>query len=343
MPDDNCGSETIYLNAGETYTLHFNAISNGINDSITMITDFTATAYQPLLLIEDGTALVRSTNVMTMEELKELSITNPTYHKNPKSLDAKLIYSLFIPCLGVGALVFFLMRSMARGYEWEMNKCYGCDLCDDACPVRLFNAGDKLNIIYNTWNNEDDGVPLYSCLTCSACTNACPQLVDYDSYVDIRRNLIVGGPPAAEIPHTVLQAVLAAEADEDEAFIPTDEYPIDSNVGYYPGCVDYIDQEMVFSHVNEGTMNLGETTTAAFTLFEELGQEVTYLGRDFLKCCGHDQKWQGLDEVFEKLKAYNQKKIGESGIDTLVTSCAECFRTFALYYELEYMKVMNTT
>ena len=40
---------------------------------------------------------------------------------------------------------------------------------------------------------------------------------------------------------------------------------------------------MIFSHVNEGTMNLGETTTAAFTLFEELGQEVTYLGRDFLK------------------------------------------------------------
>ena len=139
-------------------------------------------------------------------------VDNPTYHKNPKSLDAKLIYSLFIPCLGVGAMVFMLMRSMARGYEWEMNKCYGCDLCDDACPVRLFNAGDKLNIIYNSWNNEDDGVPLYSCLTCTACTNACPQLVDYDSYVDIRRSLIVGGPPATEIPHTVLQAVLAAEA-----------------------------------------------------------------------------------------------------------------------------------
>jgi Fe-S oxidoreductase len=308
-----------------------------------MITDYTAVAYQPLILDEDGTALIRGDSTMTIEEISEMAVKNPTYHKNPKSLDAKLIYSLFIPCLGVGAMVFMLMRSMARGYEWEMNKCYGCDLCDDACPVRLFNAGDKLNIIYNTWNNEDDGVPLYSCLTCSACTNACPQLVDYDSYVDIRRNLIVGGPPAAEIPHTVLQAVLAAEADEDEAFISTADYPIDSNVGYYPGCVDYIDQEMIFSHVNEGTMNLGETTTSAFTLFEELGQEVTYLGRDFLKCCGHDQKWQGLTEVFEKLKEYNQKKIGESGIDTLVTSCAECFRTFALDYELDDMKVMHTT
>ena len=343
--DGTCESTTMYLDSGNTYTIAFSANSEGVNDSVTMIAGFSAVSYQPLMLAEDGTALVRSDSSLSLDELVALSLDNPTYHKNPKSLDAKLIYSLFVPCLGVGAIVFLVMRSMARGYEWEMNKCYGCDLCDDACPVRLFNAGDKLNIIYNTWNNEDDGVPLYSCLTCTACTNACPQLVDYDSYVDIRRNLIVGGPPATEIPHTLLQAVLAAEAEEgaDEAFVSVEDYPIDSNVGYYPGCVDYIDQEMIFSHVNEGEMNLGETTTAAFTIFDEMSDDVTYLGRDFLKCCGHDQKWQGLSEVFEKLKVYNQKKLGESGIDTLVTSCAECFRTFALDYELEGMKVMHTT
>ena len=340
-----CETTTIYLDSGSTYTVAFSATSTEVNESVTMIAGFSAVSYQPLLLADDGTALVRADSSLSLDELIALSMDNPTYHKNPKSLDAKLIYSLFVPCLGVGAIVFMVMRSMARGYEWEMNKCYGCDLCDDACPVRLFNAGDKLNIIYNTWNNEDDGVPLYSCLTCTACTNACPQLVDYDSYVDIRRNLIVGGPPATEIPHTLLQAVLAAEADEDadEAFVSVEDYPIDSNVGYYPGCVDYIDQEMIFSHVNEGEMNLGETTTAAFTIFEEMGDDVTYLGRDFLKCCVHDQKWQGLSEVFDKLKVYNQKKLGESGIDTLVTSCAECFRTFALDYELEGMKIMHTT
>jgi Fe-S oxidoreductase len=341
----SCETGTVYVDSGSTYTISFSVTSTGINDSVEVITSFSAVAYQPLLLDDDGTALVRSQSNLDTSDLSLLSVENPTYHKNPKSLDAKLIYSLFIPCLGVGAIVFMLMRSMARGYEYEMNKCYGCDLCDDACPVRLFNAGDKLNIIYNTWNNEDDGVPLYSCLTCSACTNACPQLVDYDSYVDIRRNMIVGGPPASEIPHTVLQAVLAAEAEEDSDsdFISVDDYPIDSNIGYYPGCVDYLDQEMIFSHVNEGSMNLGDATTSAFTLFEEMGEEVTYLGRDFLKCCGHDQKWQGMTEVFEKLKAYNQKKLGESGVDTLVTSCAECFRTFALDYELDEMKVMHTT
>ena len=36
---------------------------------------------------------------------------------------------------------------------------------------------------------------------------------------------------------------------------------------------------MIFSHVNEGEMNLGETTSAAFTIFEEMGKDVTYLGR----------------------------------------------------------------
>ena len=341
--EGSCDSTTLKLAPG-VYRLDYQVTSIGVNESVTMITDYSAVAFQPLLLDENGAAANRAA-LPAGTELSTMTLENPTFEKNPKSLDAKLTYSIFVPCLGVGAIVFFLMRSMARGYEWEMNKCYGCDLCDDACPVRLFNAGDKLNIIYNTWNNEDDGVPLYSCLTCTACTNACPQLVDYDSYVDIRRNLIVGGPPAAEIPHTVLQAVLAAEAEEDAdiEFIPVEEYPIDSSVGYYPGCVDYIDQEMIFSHVNEGEMNLGETTSAAFTIFDEMGKDVTYLGRDFLKCCGHDQKWQGMTEVFDKLKAYNQKKLGDSGIDTLVTSCAECFRTFAMDYELDEMKVMHTT
>ncbi|MCH1588214.1 MAG: (Fe-S)-binding protein, partial [Flavobacteriales bacterium] len=350
----DCAGDTTELSVG-TYDYTYSVVASGLlaeNDSITTETSFTILAYQPLLIWSENAPDALAGHTVNLSNAEEMAlggtafsvIENPSYHQNPKSLDAKLTYAMFIPSVTFGALVFVLLRYMARGYEFEMNKCYGCDLCDDACPVRLFNGGDKLNIIYNSWNNEDDGVPMYSCLTCSACTNACPQLVDYDSYVDIRRSLIVGGPQA-EIPHTVLQAVLNAEAEEeaDVDFIATENYPITSNIGYYPGCVDYLDQEMVFSHVNEGTMNLGDSTTAAFTLFEEMGTDVAYLGRDFLKCCGHDQKWQGLDEVFDKLKAYNQRKISESGIDTLVSSCAECFRTFARDYELEDVKVMHTT
>ena len=350
----NCAGDSLDLPVG-IYTYELDVDITGplaLNDTMMKEISLEIAAFQPLLVwsssapasLEGKTVNLSNNAEMMLGGTSYSEVSNPSYHMNPKSLDAKLIYAMFIPCLTFGAMVFILLRSMARGYEFEMNKCYGCDLCDDACPVRLFNGGDKLNIIYNSWNNEDDGVPLYSCLTCTACTNACPQLVDYDSYVDIRRGLIVGGPQA-EIPHTVLQAVLAAEAEEeaDGDFITVEDYPIESNVGYYPGCVDYLDQEMVFSHVNEGEMNLGDATTSAFTIFDEIGVDVSYLGRDFLKCCGHDQKWQGLTEVFDKLKAYNQKKIQQSGIDTLVSSCAECFRTFARDYELEDVKVMHTT
>ncbi|DAC38550.1 MAG TPA: hypothetical protein D7H75_01290, partial [Candidatus Poseidoniales archaeon] len=117
-----CETTTIYLDSGSTYTVAFSATSTEVNESVTMIAGFSAVSYQPLLLADDGTALVRSDSSLSLDELIVLSMDNPTYHKNPKSLDAKLIYSLFVPCLGVGAIVFMVMRSMARGYEWEMNK-----------------------------------------------------------------------------------------------------------------------------------------------------------------------------------------------------------------------------
>ena len=348
-----CITKEFVISPGQyTVTMTMESSFDSANSSVQVDSTSSVSVYQPLFLNPNtGMALDRTNGTelalagISNSNLEQYSMENPTYHQNPKSLDAKLTYALFIPPLGLGAMIYVLLRSMARGYEYEMNKCYGCDLCDDACPVRLFNAGDKLNIIYNTWNNEDDGVPMYSCLTCGACTNACPQLVDYDSYVDIRRNLVVGGPPAANIPHTILQAVLAAEAEEDSdsEFISVEEYPLDSKIGYYPGCVDYFDRDMIFSHLNKGEMNLGETTTAAFTLFEEMGVDVSYLGRDFLKCCGHDQKWQGMGDVFDKLKQYNENKLQDSGIDTLVSSCAECFKTFAMDYELDGIKVMHTT
>jgi len=59
-----------------------------------------------------------------------------------------------------------------------------------------------------------------------------------------------------------------------------------------------------------------------------------------MKCCGHDVLWQGKKDVFDRLKAYNTKYLREIGIDTLITSCAECYRTFSKDYELG-MKVIH--
>jgi Fe-S oxidoreductase len=78
-------------------------------------------------------------------------------------------------------------------------------------------------------------------------------------------------------------------------------------------------------------VEFGEITTSSLKLLERIGIKPMVMG---MKCCGHDALWQGKKHVFERLKDYNRKYIKDSGIDTLITSCAECFRTFSKDYDL---------
>ena len=146
--DCSTGAAGVELEAG-IYDYEFRVHSTdglATNDSVTVETLFSIQAFQPLLLYDDdagnglgGHTVILSDSLNLSLEGDNMGVTeNPTYHTNPKALDAKLTYAMFIPCLAAGAGVFVVLRNMARGYEFEMNKCYGCDLCDDACPVRLF-------------------------------------------------------------------------------------------------------------------------------------------------------------------------------------------------------------
>ena len=39
-----------------------------------------------------------------------------------------------------------------------MIECDGCDVCDEACLVRLWKAGDKWKIMFVLGDTEADGV-----------------------------------------------------------------------------------------------------------------------------------------------------------------------------------------
>ena len=81
----------MYLESGESYTLQFISTSENVNTSVSMIMDYSITVFQPLLIDDDGMAVLRSTTTSEPAELTAMMVDNPTYHKNPKSLDAKLI------------------------------------------------------------------------------------------------------------------------------------------------------------------------------------------------------------------------------------------------------------
>ena len=84
-------------------------------------------------------------------------------------------------------------RRMQRIYEFKLNRCYQCGLCDDICPVRDMEGEHELNIIFNTFQNEHDGVAMWSCITCGMCTAVCPQNIEYVDYVLEQRALATAG------------------------------------------------------------------------------------------------------------------------------------------------------
>jgi NAD-dependent dihydropyrimidine dehydrogenase PreA subunit len=84
-------------------------------------------------------------------------------------------------------------RRMQRIYEFKLNRCYQCGLCDDICPVRDMEGEHELNIIFNTFQNEHDGVAMWSCITCGMCTAVCPQNIEYVDYVLEQRALATLG------------------------------------------------------------------------------------------------------------------------------------------------------
>jgi len=147
--------------------------------------------------------------------------------------------------------------------------------------------------------------------------------------------------PGRTIPHPVMFRVLDSEAEDTT--IPEIKVVHKAEVAYYPGCVDYYDVEMQFSHMNYGDTNHGIIFDSSIKLLRAVGIEPMVLDRSFMKCCGHDQLWQGKVDVFEKMRDYNTRIIKMLGVKTLVTSCAEGYRTFRLDYKLDGVRVVHIT
>ncbi len=147
------------------------------------------------------------------------------------------------------------------------------------------------------------------------------------------------------VPHPIMFAALDKEAEWED--IPDVEITQKSDYAYYPGCVDYYDYEMQFSRNNFGDTDHGIIFDSSIKLLKAIGIAPVVLERSFMKCCGHDQLWQGKVDVWTKLREYNERLMKrifeEAGVKTLVVSCAEGYRTFKLDYDLGEVEVKHIT
>ncbi len=82
-------------------------------------------------------------------------------------------------------VAYFGQRTPYSDYEYKLNECYQCGRCHIVCPITKVEADalGGLNLVYNVYKQQHDGVPMWSCLTCDACSAVCPLDINYSAYV----------------------------------------------------------------------------------------------------------------------------------------------------------------
>jgi len=201
----------------------------------------------------------------------------------------------------------------------NVQTCYQCGKCTSICPMRRVSKTSPRSSIYNANVYGFETNDIWTCLTCGLCPIECPQQVDFLNFIKEERQ----GKTPLHVAHLGVFTEFNELSSKLDGKKPDKS---DSKYGYFPGCVDSLD---LFLH--DVKTNFGEITTSSLKLLDKLGIKPQVMN---MKCCGHDVLWQGKNDVFEKLKNHNINYIKESGIDTLVTSCAECYRTFSKDYGL---------
>ncbi|MEE8199432.1 MAG: 4Fe-4S dicluster domain-containing protein [Thermoplasmata archaeon] len=85
-----------------------------------------------------------------------------------------------LPVFGI-VIAYFGQRTPYSDYEFKLNECYQCGRCHLVCPITKVDADalGGLNLVYNVYKRQHDGVPMWACLTCDACSAVCPVDINY--------------------------------------------------------------------------------------------------------------------------------------------------------------------
>lgn len=224
--------------------------------------------------------------------------------------------------------------------------CFQCGQCTSSCPVtesfpknphkmvRLAGLGAKKEII-----NDDI---LRYCLTCRTCQEYCPQNVDFIEFIKNARSILVNEEIEYEETHSgILTTLTELQAKSKSGFsIPPNlvpdgyEFLKKGKVAYFYGCLPLLDT--VFDYLNVDLLKIGQD---AIKILNKVLDEPPVI-IDNIKCCGHDALWKGYSETFQQLAEHNVKEIKKLGIETIITTCAECYRTLKLDYP-KYVKDAN--
>ncbi|MFX1425340.1 MAG: (Fe-S)-binding protein [Promethearchaeota archaeon] len=228
-------------------------------------------------------------------------------------------------------------------YEPDIRKllyrCYQCVRCSGVCQlsrVQSFEPSRIIQMILEGFEDKiiDSGI-LWDCLTCNACLQNCPEGINFADIVRMvkyKMRTSKGQNPDEYIAHkgvyTTISEIMSEphiKPDRSLEWVPKEcKISDQGKILYYVGCLPYFNFEF------ENSDTIAESTLKILCQIEK---EPIVVLKDEI-CCGHDLYWgQGKFNAFIDLAKKNIKRLEQTGATTIVTACAECYRTFKVDYQ----------
>ncbi len=217
--------------------------------------------------------------------------------------------------------------------------CYDCGKCTSCCPITLTGAdySPRRHVLATNLGQANELLEdktLFSCLTCSQCDQRCPAEVDYTSLIQKLREAAYKEGVEPSCPHggalqSMMRMMATGGTQQNRLDWLSDDLQteaVEGKVFYWTGCTMYYDA--FFPEFNSSTL---DGTKAAIKLMNKLGDHPVVSPEE--RCCGHDLLWNGDRKSFEALARHNIELVAKSKAEVLVTSCAECLRTWMIDYQ----------
>ncbi len=217
-------------------------------------------------------------------------------------------------------------------------KCYQCARCSSICQYSKVQKYPPSRIIQMILEGFESNVlasgVLWDCISCNSCHKDCPEHINFadivrmakykmrTQYSQNRDDFIAHKGIYTIISEIMSQPYVHPQRSND--WIPKEcKIAEKGRILYYVGCLPYFKFEF---------KNMDEIATTSLKIISQIENEPIVVLKEE-NCCGHDLYWgQGKLESFIELAKKNLKSFENAGVSTIITACAECYKTLKFDY-----------
>ena len=221
---------------------------------------------------------------------------------------------------------------------YDVHACQDCGKCSSACPLALIGKPFSPRAIASaviTGGIHAPGVQenAWSCLTCGICFERCPSAVNFPAFIkDLRHLYRQTELPGQEVHggffHSLQRSMTSKSVTPRRWTGLPEGIRVDpeSTTLFFGGCAPYYD--IFFGKHSDVQTNRILLDSLRLLNFFDVAPRLLADER----CCGHDLLWSGDRENFLRLARLNVERLHDLGIETVITTCPECYLTLHTTY-----------